>query len=179
MTPAEYAQLKAFARIDGALLAVAWVVSFACYVRGLASSVLLALGMVIAVWSLFFVTQRTRRFRDEARDGMISFGRAYGYVVLTFFYAAMLFAIAQYIYFAYIDNGWIAAQVAATLSNSENAALLAAYGLDSALEESLAQMAATRPIDYALNYLTVNIMVGMVVGLPIALKLRTKNENEE
>ena len=35
MTAEEYIQLKAFARIDGALLSVMWIASFALYVIGM------------------------------------------------------------------------------------------------------------------------------------------------
>jgi hypothetical protein len=42
------------------------------------------------------------------------------------------------------------------------------------MDESLQQMAATRPIDYALNMLTINISLGFILGIPISLlKQRT------
>lgn len=35
-TREEYEQLKAFARIDGALVGALWIVSFACFIGGFA-----------------------------------------------------------------------------------------------------------------------------------------------
>ena len=40
------------------------------------------------------------------------------------------------------------------------------------MEESLEAMANTRPIDYALNILTVNLMIGFVLGVPIGLVMQ-------
>jgi hypothetical protein len=37
------------------------------------------------------------------------------------------------------------------------------------MNESLRQMAQIRPIDYALDMLTVNITLGFILGVPISL----------
>lgn len=172
MTPAEYIQLKAFARIDGALLAVMWIASFACYVVGTASPMLMLGGMLIAVCSPLFAASRLRKFRDGAREGIISFGRGYAYTILVFFYAALLFAIAQFVYFQFIDNGYLMSRMTEMMNSAQNQQVIQAYGLKETLDESLKLMAETRPIDYALNYLTLNIMLGMVLGLPIAAVMK-------
>lgn len=168
MTSEEYIQLKAFARIDGALLSVMWIASFACYVAGMSEPMLMMFGMLIAVCSPVFATVRVRKFRDDARGGTISFGRAYGYTVLTFFYAALLFAVAQFVYFQFIDGGYIMSRITEMMNEDANRQIIEAYGMGETLNESLKLMGETRPIDYALNYLTLNIMLGMVLGLPIA-----------
>ena len=108
MTPAEYMQLKAYARVDGALLAVLWVASFACYVAGIANPLFGTMALLLMVATPFFVARRLGHFRDEGRDGVISLARGWGYSVYVFFYAAVLMAVAQYVYFAFIDQGYIA-----------------------------------------------------------------------
>jgi hypothetical protein len=48
------------------------------------------------------------------------------------------------------------------------------------VEESLQEMASIRPIDYALNMLTVNISLGFILGVPISLVMqRSKVVNSE
>ena len=39
MTPEEYKQLKAFSRIDGAMLGAMWIISFAFYVMGMSNQI--------------------------------------------------------------------------------------------------------------------------------------------
>ena len=168
MTPAEYIQLKAFARIDGALLSLLWIASFACYVVGIASPMygMIALGLMVV--TPFFVGRRLGKFRDEGRNGIISLSRGWAYSVFVFFYAAILLALAQYVYFAYIDQGYLLSSFRQFMSSPESKQVLEQYGMQQAIEESLEQFGRMRPIDYVLNILTVNIMIGAVLALPIA-----------
>ena len=168
MTPEEYKQLKAFARIDGALLGIMWTVSFACYVMGLDNPMLMMGGMLIVVCSPFFAAQRLRKFRDYARDGIITFKRAYAYSVLVFFYAALIFAAVQYIYFEFIDQGHIMSHIINIMNEPQNKKIIETYDMQQSLDDSIKLMAQTRAIDYALNNLSINIIIGLMLSLPIA-----------
>lgn len=176
MTPAEYIQLKAFARIDGALLSVMWIASFACYVAGVASPMLMLGAMVIAVCSPLFAASRLRKFRDVAREGAISFLRGYAYTLLVFFYASLLFAIAQFAYFQFLDNGYLLSRMTEMMSSAQSQQMIQAYGLKDAVDQSLMLMSETRPIDYAMNYLALNIMAGLLLGVPIAAVMKKGRE---
>ena len=174
MTPAEYIQLKAFARYDGALLAVLWVASFVCYIVGMARPLWGMVAVVLMVSTPFFVARRLAGFRDTGRNGVISLRRGWAYTVFVFFYAAVLLALAQYVYFAYLDRGFLLMSFTNALSAPEVKQALEQAGMQQAMKESLEQMGQLRPIDYALNVLTVNIMVGIVLGLPIAALMQRK-----
>lgn len=168
MTPAEYVQLKAFARIDGARLALLWVASFTCYIVGISNPLYGMVALVLMVITPFFVSRRLMKFRDEGLGGIISFGRGWGYSLYTFFYASILLALAQYVYFAYIDQGYLMQSFSQALTSAEARQMIEQYGMQQTIEESLEQFGQMRPIDYVLNILTVNIMIGAVLGLPIA-----------
>ena len=174
MTAPEYIQLKAYARQDGFFLALLWIASFASYIMGLSNQMLAMAAMLMAVISPFFVANRLRKFRDEGREGVISFGRSYAYTIFVFFYGAVLLAVAQYLYFAYMDNGYLVNSFAKMMSTDEGKMLLEQYGMTKVIDDSLAEMAATRPIDYALNLLTINISLGFILGVPIGLIMRRK-----
>ena len=175
MTPEEYVQLKAFARQDGALMALLWIGGLVCYVQGLTSRLMGMAALVLIVATPFLAANRLRHFRDEARGGSISFGRAYAYTVLIFFYGGLLLAAAMFVYFYFIDGGYLIGKYQEMMGAEENRRLLDAYGMRREMEEGLRQLADMRPIDYALNMLTVNIMTGMLLGIPIAA-LKMKNE---
>lgn len=172
MSPAEYIQLKAFARYDGLALAALWVASFACYIIGLSSPLWTLVGIVLAVVSPFFVARRLRQFRDVAREGIISFARGWAFVVFVFFYASLLFALAQYAYFAFLDQGYLAAAINSLFENEQTRLLMDQNGMGDMLRESMSEFQRMRPIDIALNMLTSNIMVGMLLGLPIAAVMK-------
>ncbi|MBR1687191.1 MAG: DUF4199 domain-containing protein [Prevotella sp.] len=174
MTPEEYIQLKAFARQDGALLALVWIGSFACYIQGFSSGMLGWLAIVLAVVSPFFVLRRLRHFRDAARSGIVSFGRGYAYSVLVFFYGGLLLAIAQYVYLAYLDNGYLLDRLMQFASSAEGRQMLQQMGMEQEMSQSLEAMGTVRPIDYALSILSLNITAGFILSLPIALAVRRK-----
>jgi hypothetical protein len=170
VTPAEYQQLKAFARIDGALLAIVWIGSFALYIKGLENPTLGMLSIMTLVVSPFFAAKCLRSFRNKARNGIISFARGYAYIVLIFFYSGLLFALTQYVYFTYMDNGFLMAKFTEMANSPESVQL----GIKDMMQQSLDQMAAMRPIDLSLNVLTVIIVAGFFIGLPTAALLQQR-----
>ena len=169
ITPHEYVQLKAFARQDGALLALLWMATFFLYIIGVENQMLGLAALLLMVYTPIFVGERLGKFRDYGREGLISFRRAYAYTVFVFFYGGVLFAIAQYLYFAFIDNGYLMTQFSKMVNSNEAQKMLQQYGMTEMMNESLNEMANIRPIDYALNMLTVNISLGFILGVPISL----------
>ena len=179
MTPEEYHQLKAFARQDGALLTVLWIGSFACYILGIGNPLLGMLALILLVASPFYAASRLRHFRDRARNGAISFLRGYAYTVLIFFYAGVLLAAAVYIYFAFIDKGYLLSTVTQFFGTKEGQAALKLYGLADQMKESMKMLAEMRPIDYAVNMLTINITTGFMLALPIAAVMKRETANSK
>ena len=172
MTAPEYIQLKAFARQDGALLALLWVGAFLLYIIGIQNQLLGLAAIMMMVYTPFFVGERLGKFRDYGREGLISFRRGYAYTVFVFFYGGVVFAIAQYLYFAFMDNGYLLSQFSKMVSSEEAQQMLQQYGMTEMMNESLKEMADIRPIDYALNMLTINISLGFVLGVPISLVMQ-------
>ena len=169
ITSIEYIQLKAFARQDGALLALLWVFTSVLYIIGMTNQMIGLAATMLICYTPFFVGGRLRNFRDYGREGLISFRRGYAYTVFVFFYGGILFAIVQYLYFAYIDNGFLLSHFSKMITSEEAQQVLKQYGMTQMADESLQEMASIRPIDYALNMLTINIVLGFVLGVPISL----------
>ena len=172
MTPEEYKQLKAFARQDGALLSLLWIGALACYIQGLSSPLLGMIAMLLIVASPFYAANRLRKFRDEAREGIISFMRAYGYTILTYFYGGLLLAVAIFAYFQFMDNGYLLGMLTDALNTEEGQQVVKAYGMADDISQSFAELAKMRPIDYAVNMLTVIITTGFILGLPTAALMK-------
>ena len=176
MTGPEYIQLKAFARIDGALLSLLFVAAFVCYVVGLTSPTYGLLAMLTIVLIPVFAVIRLKRFRDNGLMGKISFLRAWFYVSLMFFYGGLLFALVQYAYLAYIDHGYMLMIITEMLSSPETAGIIKQMGMADQISESLHILQTMRPIDFALDMLTTLIMAGMMLGLPIAAVMQKKGK---
>ena len=154
------------------MLSVLWIASFDCYVAGLTNPVYSLVAMGLMVVTPFFVGHQLGKFRDVGREGIISLRRGWAYSVFVFFYAAILLALAQYVYFAFIDQGYVMLSFSRALSSPEARQVIEQYGMQQTMTESLEMMGQMRPIDYALNVLTVNIVIGIVLGFPIAALMK-------
>ena len=174
MTPQEYVQLKAFARQDGALLSLVMIGAFACYILGMSQPLLTFVALMTIAATPFFVASRLRHYRDYGRQGRLSFGLGYAYSILTFFYGGLLLTAATFIYFAYLDNGYLISQFTDILQSPESQQAMKFYGVDQEMNDSLRILSELRPIDYALNVLSSVILSGFFWGLPIALFMRKK-----
>jgi len=179
MTPQEYIQLKAFARQDGAFLALLWIGSFVCYILGLTNPMLGLVAMLLICSTPFLAASRLRHYRDYGREGIISFARSYAYTVMIFFYAGVLLAIVIYLYFAFMDKGMFVGKLIEILQSPEGKQAIQAYGMEAQMDENIKFLADMRPIDFALNMLTVNIISGFFLGIPIAAIMQRQVRNEK
>lgn len=168
MTPEEYIQLKAFARQDGALLSLLWIGAMVCYIRGLTSPMSGMVAVLLVVASPFYAANRLRKFRDGARQGIISFMRAYGYTVLTYFYGGLLLAVAVFAYFQFMDNGYLLGKLTEFVNTEQGRQVMNLYGMAEEISQGMEELSKLRPIDYAMNMLTVIISTGFILGLPTA-----------
>lgn len=171
MTFAEkYSQLQAYARIDGAILGLLWIASFACFVGQFTYPICGLLWMASLVGTPIWVGFRTARFRDRVLEGVISFRRAYGYSMFTLFYASLILAIGQFVYFQFLDHGFIISQYNQMFTDPGVKDILKGYGVTSnVIKEAIDTFQEMRPIDLTLELLYSNITVIVLLCLPIAL----------
>lgn len=166
----KFMQLKAFARQDGMIIALLWTVSFACTVLVRAG----ALGNLLAIATPFAVGWRLTQFRNYALGGTMSLRRAYAYGIYTFFYASIVFAIVQWAYFQFVDNGAFATGVSQMM-----AAVAPIYRQNGFSQEQISQsisiVGMLTPIQWAFMFMMQNIFIGVVLSLPIALCCRRGN----
>lgn len=174
-TREEYEQLKEYARRDGAIVGVLWILSFTLFIGEFYNPLLGFASFLVGAYSLVFASMRLRRYRDTALGGVISFRRALLFSMLIYFYAALLMAAAQFVYFQFIDHGFMLSQYAEITSTPEFKTMLSAYGMKpDDMKLAMDNLAALRPIDIALQFLSTNIILGLVVSLPIAAMMKSR-----
>lgn len=174
-TREEYEHIKAYARIDGAIMGGLWILSFICFIAQFYMPLLSMASMIIGVVSIIVTAMRLKNFRDNILDGVISYWKAYGYSMLTYFYAALLMAAAQYIYFQFIDNGFLINQYTAMTSSPEFKSMMTLYGIKAEeMKLTMDTIASLRPIDVALQFFSTNIILGLVISWPIAALIKSK-----
>lgn len=157
-------QLKAFARQDALLLALLWAASFACIMLLNAGFI----GNILALATPFLVGYRLKAFRTEALFDVISFRRAYAYSLYVFIYASLVFALVQYAYFQFLDNGAFANLITTTMK--QLAPIYEQQGISKAeIKNSMDVVTMITPVHWAFMFMMQNLAIGAIVSLPIAL----------
>ena len=163
----DFIQVKAFARQDGAFLALLWTLSFAAMMFMPESTI----GNLLALATPFFVGWRLCSFRNYALDGVISLRRGYCFSVYTVVYASIIFAVVQFLYFKFLDHGTFFTTLQASATALENAYSQAGVSTDD-LKTTLKLIQELSPINWAFIFMMQNMLTGVIVGLPIAVMCR-------
>ena len=161
---AHLVQLKAFARQDALLLALLWAASFSCIMMLNAGLI----GNILALATPFLVGKRLVAFRTQALYGVISFRRAYAYSLYVFIYASLVFALVQYAYFQFLDNGAFTELITTTMK--QVAPIYEQNGVSKEeIKSSMNLITMITPVQWAFMFMMQNLFIGAIISLPIAL----------
>ena len=157
-------QVKAFAKQDALAMALLWIVSFACWIYLPQKTT----GMIVALLTPFLMGWLLTRFREKVLDGVCSFRRGTAYCVYTFFYASLLFAAAQYIYFRFLDGGKFLNILSESITSAQ--AVYEANGIPvSEIRSSLEVIKMMSPLEIAFSLMMQNILIGALLSPIIGL----------
>jgi hypothetical protein len=88
-------------------MGIYWIVKFILFPLGLSNLFLMLLFFVLTIFVPFIGVYYARSFRDKICGGGITFMQSWLFMISMYFFASLLVAIAHYIYFRYIDNGYV------------------------------------------------------------------------
>ena len=95
ITIEEYKQLKAFARLDGAVLGMIMCGTFFAFMASLTNTAWQMAYMIGIVAVPVFVAYRVRNYRDNIVQKRVSFRRAAAYSMHCFGYSSLILAIVM------------------------------------------------------------------------------------
>lgn len=111
-----------------------------------------------------YLTYRiTCKYRDEHNNGELSYGKGWSFIVLLYFFAAIISSVVKYVYFQFINPDYLAELLNQTLLILEE---LPISEEEINVNESLETILS--PINYSLQYLWINTMLGALLGLIMA-----------
>lgn len=164
------------AMIQGTILGVFWIVKFVFYPLGLNNSFFMLLFIVLTLCVPVLGFLYTRTYRDKLLGGSISFTTAWSFYILMFMYAALLTAVAHFIYFNFIDHGYLVNTIQQRLLSVPKSDTPGLEMYMSQIQESLDLLKEMSPFDMTMNLLMQNILIGTLLGLPTALLLRKNKQ---
>ena len=173
ITIEEYKQLKAFARLDGAILGGIMCGTFFAFIASLSNMAwqLVYLLGIIAV--PVFVAMRVRNYRDNIVRKRVSFRRAAAYSMHCFGYSSLILAIVMYVYFQYFDHGMMLTSLRNYFAMPEMQEAMKIYGVDKSIfDDQLTVMSSLRPIDVAFSMISNTLFAGLGCSLLVAVVSR-------
>lgn len=169
MTQNQPISLQQTAMYFGTLMGLFWIIKFTFLPLGFTIPLLQLLFMLLTFFVPILGYLYARKFRNRYCGGSITFSRAFAFTVLMYLFAALLAAVAHYIYFRYIDNGFL---IDSYIGQLEAMKPTATEELKESIDqfiEGFSLISSLSPIQLTFQLISQNFMYGVLLALPTAL----------
>lgn len=153
----------------GTCMGIYWTVKFALIPLGFQFSAYLIVAYSVLTLAVPFIGYRYAKiYRDKACEGYLGFGGACIFLLGMYLFASMFASVAHYIYFAFIDNGFLVASMNAILKAAAEIEAPSATDMD-ALNQSMDLISSMNATDITLQCLSSDIFMCSLISVPTAL----------
>lgn len=164
----------------GTYMGLYWILKFILFPLGLGIPFLMFLFVGLTLGVPFLGYYYARTYRDKVCGGSIKFLSAWVFTVFMYMFAALLTAVAHYVYFRFIDHGFIIGTYMQMLEESSTLPELSAMGgYVTQLKEMLELIKNMTPIDITMQLMSQNVFYGSILAIPIALLVMRKPKSPE
>ncbi|MGR4837482.1 MULTISPECIES: DUF4199 domain-containing protein [unclassified Bacteroides] len=171
--------IQRYAMLFGTYMGMYWILKFILFPIGLTVPLLALLFMGLTVCVPFMGYYYTRMYRNAACGGSIGFLHSWIFTVFMYMFAALLAAVAHYVYFRFIDHGYI---ISTCESMLDTLAQTNAPGMEeyiAAYREALEAARMLTPIDITMQLVSWNVFIGSILAVPTSLfVMKRKKEGE-
>lgn len=165
--------LQKYAMRFGTYMGLFWIAKFFLFPLGLEMPVLQWIFLSLTIYVPILGYKFAKKYRDTLCGGAISFFHAWLFVTFMYLFASLLTSVGHYVYFQFIDNGYIASTYLGMIKNAGKE-LNGADDLLKQLEEAVNLFAGLRPIEIIMQLLSQNMLYCSVIAIPTALILKKK-----
>ena len=163
--------LQEYAMRYGTFLGLYWIFKFIFLPLGVANAACQFLFLLLTMFGPVLGFIYTRRFRNVYCGGYISFFQAFRFTFFMYLFATILVAAAHYIYFRFIDNGYLLNTYIQLLEQLKPQ-LQAEAGIQAdKFIEAFNLIASLSPLQLTFQLITQNLFYGVLFALPTALLL--------
>ncbi len=162
------AYMQKFAMHFGTYMGVFWILKFALFPLGFKIPFLMILFFCLTMAVPFMGYFYVKSYREKICGGSISFSHACIFTIFMYLFASLLASVAHYVYFAFIDNGYVIETYTAMLNQLFDTNPV--MGADKELfMEALDELRAMNPINITLQLLSSDVMFCSILAIPTAL----------
>lgn len=169
MTQNQPISLQQTAMYFGTLMGLFWIIKFTFLPLGFTIPLLQLLFVLLTFFVPILGYLYARKFRNRYCGGSITFSRAFAFTVLMYLFAALLAAVVHYIYFRYIDNGFL---IDSYIGQLEAMKPTATEELKESIDqfiEGFSLISSLSPIQLTFQLISQNFLYGTLLALPTAL----------
>ncbi len=117
------------------------------------------LSYVVMIYILVFTFQSAKRFRDKESEGYITFWKSFSFILLSFFFAALISSIVKYFYFKFINPEYL------SMLLNESMKAIETFKLPITSDAYDQMEAMMKPATFSLQFVWMNVFFGAIVGL--------------
>lgn len=164
----------------GTVMGVFMIVKFVFFPLGLGNIFLLTLFCVLTCAVPFVGYRLTRIYRDNSMGGLMSFSQAWVFGMWMYLFASMLVAVGHFVYFRFIDNGYVLNYYQDTIDALAAAVPAGENALVEQLQLTLDVFYQFTPIDIVWQLLSQNVFYGSIIALitaPIVMRRKKYGSN--
>lgn len=161
--------LQKYAMHFGTYMGIYWILKFILFPLGLTIPFLLLLFVGLTLGVPFMGYHYVRMFRNKVCGGYISFLQAWIFTVFMYMFAALLTAVVHYIYFRYLDNGFVADTYLKLLNETTTTQMPGMEPYMEQVKNMIDLIGSLTPIDITLQLLSKNVFYGALLAIPTAL----------
>lgn len=169
MTQNQPISLQQTAMYFGTLMGLFWIIKFTFLPLGFTIPLLQLLFVLLTFFVPIMGYLYARKFRNRYCGGSITFSRAFAFTVLMYLFAALLAAVAHYIYFRYIDNGFLIDSYIGQLEAMKPTATEEMKESIDQFIEGFSLISSLSPIQLTFQLISQNFLYGTLLALPTAL----------
>jgi len=151
----------------GTVIGIIWCVKFPLFPLGLKFPLLELVFLMVTVSLPFLIYTMTYRFGDRFCPEGFPFRKAFSFVWQIYLYASLLTAVVHFVYFAFIDNGFVVSTYESYVAVLGQTPALKDLG--DQLSQALEVYKQLSPIQITMQLLTQNIFYGTLLSLVTAL----------
>lgn len=170
--------MQRYAMLFGTYMGGYWILKFILFPAGLSMPFLLLLFTGLTLCVPFMGYYYTRMYRNRVCGGSIGFLHAWAFTVLMYMFAALLTAVAHYVYFRFIDHGYVINTYETMVDTIAQSGMPGMDAYIATCREALETARSVTPIDIALQMISWNVFCGSILALPTALFVMRRRRDD-
>lgn len=162
-------QLQKYAMYFGTYMGAFWCIKFIAFPLSFAIPFLSLLFFVLTMAVPFLGYYYGKMYRKRVCGGYISFAQASFFVLFMYLFASLLAAVMHFVYFEFIDHGYVIEQYTQALNR-----IVSTPGVEfdkEMIDTILYNLNGLTSIDITMQFLSWDLFFGAILSLPTGLLL--------